>query len=315
MYNKKILIIGITGQDGSYLTKLLLKKKYKVYGITRGNSSLKNLKKLNIEKKIKIFKTKYEDKKTLLKILKKNFSKIYFLGGNSSVIDSFKNDKKTIKSHTTILEPILKFIREQKTNKKTKFLYACSSEIFGNYKSNERKNENSLKKPNSPYGLSKLIGFEIVKSYREMFNLPVFSVILFNHESPLRSDKYVLKKIVKTSNRIKINKINKLYLGNINIYRDWGWGPEYMAGCIKIMNSKYCDDYVLATGKTTSLKKIIEFAFEKNNLKWRKYVNVNKQQIRKFDIKKNFADISKIKKKIKWSPKMNYKNIVEMIDA
>ncbi len=315
MNNKKVLIIGISGQDGSYLAKLLLKKKYKIFGITRGNSSLKNLKKLAIDKHVKIYKLKYENKNFLLKILKNNFSQIYFFGGNSSVVDSYKNDKETIISHIAILDPILKFIREQKVKNKTKFLYACSSEIFGNYKSEEKKNESSLKKPKSPYALSKLIGFEIIKSYREMFDLPICSIIFFNHESPFRSEKYVFKKIVKASNDIKINKKNKLVLGNINIQRDWGWGPEYMSGCIKIMESKFFDDYIIATGKTTDLKKIIVHAFKKNNLYWKNYVKISKQQIRRFDITKNFANISKIKKRINWSPKLNYKDIINKIDS
>ncbi len=311
--NKKVLIIGITGQDGSYLANLLLKKKYKVFGLSRRNSSIENLKKLNIYTKIKIFRTKYENKNLLNKILKYNFHSIYFLGGNSSVVDSFKNDISSIKSHIIILEPILEYIRNQKNKSKTKFMYACSSEIFGNLKPLEKKNEKSIKKPNSPYALSKLIGFEIIKSFREMFNLPIFSVIFFNHDSPLRQDNYVIKKIVKGSNEIKLNKKKNLMLGNINIKRDWGWGPEYMSGCIKIMEKNYFDDFIIATGKTISLKKIVEYAFKRNKLNWKKYVKLSKKHKRKFDINENYADLSKIKKKINWQPKLTYKDIVNKI--
>lgn len=301
MKMKKALIFGITGQDGSYLANHLIKKKYKVFGFSR-KKNFKNLKKLNIFKLVKI----YSYKKNINKILIKNFDEIYFLGGQSNVLKSFNNHDLTYSSQIQPIISVLEFIRNQK--KKSKFLYASSSEIFGNFKSHLKKNEKSFKQPISPYGLSKLIGFEIIKSYREMFKLPVCSVIFFNHESPLRSKGYVVKKIIDYVKNSKKEK--KLELGNINIKRDWGWGPEFIKACNKILSKNKIDDYIIASGKTTSLKEIIKKIFLIKNLNYKKYININNKKIRKFDISQNYADISKIKKKIKWKPRYNLDKII-----
>ena len=151
--------------------------------------------------------------------------------------------------------------------------------MYGNYNGKKKIKENDIKQPESPYGLSKLISYEIIKSYRQMYNLPVCSAILFNHESPLRTERYVFKKIVNGVKKIRDNKIKKIYLGNINIKRDWGWAPEYMIGCNKILNSKKIDDYIIATGKTVSIKKIIQIAFSNYKLNWKKYVHVVKKNL------------------------------------
>ena len=169
---KKALIFGISGQDGSYLANFLIKKRYQVDGVSK-SFKYKNLKILKIQRKIKIFKYP----KKIDSLLKKNYDEIYFLGGQSNVFKSFSDRELTYNSQIKPLIPILENIRMKKI--KSKFLYASSSEIYGNYKNKKRKDENSFKQPVSPYGLSKLIGFEIIKSYREMFKIPVCSVIFF----------------------------------------------------------------------------------------------------------------------------------------
>ena len=235
--NKKALIFGITGQDGAYLAKTLLKKKYLIYGITR-NKNYRNLKKLNLLNKIRLFNFSSFDNPKIMNLLKKNFDEIYYLAGQSSVKDSFNKITSTYKSQILPLKNILDYIVKQ-NGKKTKFLYAGSSEIFGNVNKQKKINEDSFKKPVSPYGMSKLIGYEIIKSYRSMFKIPVCTAILFNHESPLRPKSFVFfKKIIDNIKDIKKNSKKKLRIGNINIKRDWGWGPEYMIGCHKIINSK-----------------------------------------------------------------------------
>ncbi len=300
MKKKRALIFGISGQDGSYLANFLIQKGYRVDGVSK-NLKFKNLKILKILTKIKIhqYPKKYDS------LLKKNYDEIYFLGGQSNVFKSFSNRELTYRSQIQPLIPILENIRMKKI--KSKFLYASSSEIFGNYKNKSKKNENSFKQPVSPYGLSKLIGFEIIKSYREMFKIPVCSVIFFNHESPLRSKEYVIKKIIDYS---KSNKKTKLKLGNINIKRDWGWGPEFVQACHKILTSKKIDDYIIATGKTHSLKDVLKEAFLINNLNYKTFVETDKKKKRKFDIIENYADIKKIKTNLNWKPIFNLKKII-----
>ena len=308
---KKILIFGITGQDGSNLAKLYIKKKCIVHGISRKKRRrFKNLIKLNIFNKVKIFKID-KDFSVLKKILKFNYDYIYFLGGQSSVIKSYIDfEYETYDSVINPLRIILEFIRKQK--KKSKFMFSASSEIFGsNYK--KKLKVNSTKNPLSPYGLSKLIGFEIVKSYREMFNLPFFSIIFFNHESNLRGDDYVIKKISNYLRDKKFKKNQKLKLGDINVIRDWGWAPEYMEILSKIMNKRNIDDYIIATGKSVPLKKIIKTFFNQYNLNYKKYIVIKKDYIRKFEVKENYADIKKLKKELNLKPAITYKQLVNLI--
>ena len=308
---KKILIFGITGQDGSHLAKLYVKKKCIVHGISRKKrGSFKNLIKLNILNKVKIYKID-KDFSILKNILKFNYDYIYFLGGQSSVIKSYVDfEHETFDSVINPLRIILEFIRNQK--KKSKFMFSASSEIFGSNYKNKLK-ISTTKKPLSPYGLSKLIGFEIVKSYREMFNLPFFSIIFFNHESSLRGDDYVIKKISNYLKDKKFKKNQKLKLGNINVIRDWGWAPEYMEILSKIMSRRNIDDYIIATGKSVSLKKIIKIFFKKNKLNYKKFIIIKKNYIRKFEVKENYADIRKLKKELNLKPTNTYKHLINLI--
>ena len=311
MKRKKALIFGITGQDGSYLAKYLIKKKYDVTGIYR-KKNFDKLKKLGLLKKINFELIKKIEKKKITKILKRNYDEIYFLSGQSSVTLSFKKTSETYESQIEPLKTILDHIVQQKT-KKTKFLYASSAEIFGSINNKKRINEQSKKKPISPYGLSKLIGYEIVKSYREMFKIPVCSAILFNHESPLRHKNFIFKKIIDSLEKIKKNGQHKLIVGNIEIKRDWGWAPDYMEACYKILNSQKITDYIIATEKTIKLKKIIDLFFKNSDLNWKKYTIINKKYFRKFETKENYASAKKIKKNINWEAKYDYLEIVKKL--
>ena len=311
MKTKTALIFGVTGQDGSYLARYLIKKKYKVSGIYRRKTFI-NLKKLNLLKKIDLKLVKNIEKKSIKKILENNYDEIYFLSGQSSVTLSFDKSAETYESQIEPLKVILDYITNQK-NKKTKFLYASSAEIFGNIHNKKKVNEKSKKKPISPYGLAKLIGYEIVKSYREMYKIPVCSAILFNHESSLRHNNFIFKKIINNLQKIKRNDQHKLIVGNIEIKRDWGWAPEYMEACYKILASKKLTDYIIATEKTIKLKKVISLFFKNYGLNWKKYTILNKKYYRNFEIKENYADTKKIRKNLKWKPKFSYLDIIKKL--
>ncbi len=308
MKKKTALIFGINGQDGAYLAKRLIKNKYYVYGVSRRKNYI-NLIKLDILKKIRLLNLPDFNNIKIKKLLKKNFNEIYFLAGQSSVRKSFTKRLLTYESQISPLRYILDFIVNQK-RKKSKFLYAGSSEIFGNFNLKKKVNEKSLKKPVSPYGMAKLIGYEIIKSYRSIYKIPVCTAILFNHESSLRNKDFVFKKIIDNIKKIKEDRKLKLKVGDINIKRDWGWGPEYMIGCHKILNSKKLDDYIIATGKTVSLKEIIKFSFKKFNMNWKHYTLVEKKSFRKFEIRENYSSTKKLKKNIKWFPKYKYRDVI-----
>ena len=311
MKKKTALIFGITGQDGAYMAQLLIKKKYIVHGISRGKN-YKNLKILNLLSKIKLHIFPKMNELEIFNLLKKNFSEIYFLGGQSSVRESFSKRIETYDSQINPLKVILDYLVQQKGSK-SKLLYAGSSEMYGNINYKKKIVEEDKKKPASPYGLSKFIGYEIIKSYRKMFQLPICTAILFNHESLLRSESFIFKKIVSGADKILNNDRVRLTVGNITVKRDWGWGPEYMVGCHKILKSKKIDDYIIATGKTVSLKKIIELCFKQYDLNWKKYTIVNKRKYRKFEIKENYSNTTKIKKNINWYPKNYYLSVIKKL--
>ena len=190
-------------------------------------------------------------------------------------------------------------------------MYSSSSEIFG-YQKKIKLNEKSKKNPQSPYGLSKLIGYEIVKSYREMFNLPVFTIIFFNHESILRKKDFIFKKIIEYLKKKDFSK--KINLGNLNIIRDWGSSEEYMQILYKIIKNKKIEDYVLATGHSSKLSEVIRLFFLKFNLNYKDYIKIDKKLLRKFDIIENYANIKKLKKIIKTYPKKNFLNLIELFN-
>ena len=231
---KNAYIFGISGQDGSYLANLLLKKSFNVIGFTRdkNKNNLINLFKLKIHKQIKLIKYKNFSN------IKKNFSKnkpddIYFLAGESSVGNSFQQPSNTYRSNILMLTNILEYCREK--NLKTSIYNSCSTDCYGN--SNDRVcTEETSFRPISPYSKSKAFNFRLIKFYRENFNLNCCSGILSNHESPLRRNGFVIKKIIDYA--INFDGKKRLKLGNINIFRDWGWAPDYVDAIYKINKLK-----------------------------------------------------------------------------
>jgi len=243
MKKKNILILGVTGQDGSYLSRYLIEKKnYNIIGVSRRKKVLKNHKLLSIHNKIIIKYFDYNNYIKLEKVIKKyKISEIYFFSGQNIPKISNNSVIETLYSNVIPVYNIIDIIL--KNNKKIKFFNSSSCEVFK--KSNYAMNENSQMSPDSIYGLSKLISFEIVKFFREKFNLKVCSGIMFHHESILRNKDFVLKKIIETAKNIKNKKTQKLYLGDIKVSRDWGWAPEYVKLIHKILNKKKVEDFVI----------------------------------------------------------------------
>ena len=309
MKKKNALIFGISGQDGAYLAHFLISKNYNVIGTTRNNKkkNLNRLLKLNIYKKVKIVKGQASDLGFCQKLLKKNIDEVYYLAGESSIVKSFEYPEVSLISNSFGILNILKTAQKLKT--KIKIFNACSAQIYGNKKKNFF-NIDSKIDPISPYAVSKAAGYWLTKIYRENYGIFCCSGILFNHESPLRSNEFVTKKIILESKKILKNKNHKLFLGNINIYRDWGWTPDFVEAYWLMLQKNSPIDLVIGTGKIYSLRDFLNEVFKLKKLNF-KNVKINVKKLkRKLDIKGYRANISKTKKILKWRPKLNFKQIV-----
>ena len=307
---KKALIFGVSGQDGSYLSRFLVSKKNQVYGTTRNNNkrNLKNLVSLEIANKVKIFKCDIKNFYQVKKIIQKiKPHKIFYLCGQSSVTESYINPAETFKSNTLGLLNILETVKE--SNRKIKVFNAVSGQIYGNRKNNIY-NEKSYIEPQSPYGVSKASSFWLTKIFREWYGVKCCSGILFNHESPLRSDEFVTKKIINNCKLIKKGKLKYLYMGDINIYRDWGWAPEYVEAMYLMLKQKNPKDLVIGSGKRHSLKNFIYEVFRLLKIP-RKHLKTNtKKFMRKNDIRSYRADPRLAKKILNWKAKTTFKKII-----
>jgi GDPmannose 4,6-dehydratase len=307
---KRALIFGVSGQDGSYLSRFLVSKKNQVYGTTRNNNkrNLKNLISLEIANKVKIFKCDIKNFYQVKKIIQKiKPHKIFYLCGQSSVTGSYTNPAEAFKSNTLGLLNILEIVKE--SNRKIKVFNAVSGQIYGNQKKNIY-NEKSYIEPQSPYGVSKTSSFWLTKIFREWYGVKCCSGILFNHESPLRSDEFVTKKIINNCKLIKKGKLKYLYMGDINIYRDWGWAPEYVEAMYLMLKQKNPKDLVIGSGKRHSLKNFIYEVFRLLKIP-RKHLKTNtKKFMRKNDIRSYRADPRLAKKILNWKAKTTFKKII-----
>ena len=307
---KKALIVGVYGQDGSYLAELLIKKKYFVYGIA---NKIKEKKFNSIKRNLKILNISINNFNKISNLIKKiKPHEIYHLGSKSFInydFDSeFFNLNPSINGTNFLLTAIKEF------SPKSKFYFAASSEIFGNPKKSPQ-NENTQFNPRSAYGISKLAGYHLTKNYREAHGLFACSGILYNHESPRRGDFFVSKKIAKAAARIKKGLDKKIYLGNINAKRDWGYSKDYVKYMWKSLQLKKPQDFVLGTGKLHSVKDFLKVAFERVDLNYQKYLVIDKRYYRKENKINLVADNSVAKKKLKFKPSKTFKEMVyEMVD-
>ena len=332
---KKALIFGITGQDGSYLAELLLKKKYIVHGVKRRSSSINTFRIDHIYQdphvKSRNFFLHYGDitdstsVSNIVKLIKPD--EIYNLAAQSHVAVSFEVPEYTANADALGALRILEAIKFHKLEKKTKFYQAGTSEMYGKVQETPQ-NEKTNFYPLSPYGVAKLYAHWITKNYREAYNIFGSNGILFNHESPRRGETFVTKKIVRALVRIKTGKQKKLFLGNLDSKRDWGHARDYVEAMWKILQQKTPDDFVIATGKQLSIRKFVNLVAKKlsMNIVWRgkglnekgfdlkskKYIiMVDKNYLRPLDVNTLLGNAAKARKKLSWKPNTNINQLIE----
>ncbi len=299
--SRTALISGISGQDGAYLAKHLLKHGYRVVGTSRDAqmSSFQNLKRLRIYDHVELTSMALNDFRSVLQAVRRyKPNEIYNLAGQSSVGLSFDQPVETMESiamGTLNLLEVVRFMGAESI----KLYNASSSECFGDTNGIPA-NEETPFKPRSPYAVAKSTAFWEVANYREAYNLYACSGILFNHESPLRPERFVTQKIIRTACRIAKGTEKRLSLGNLDIKRDWGWAPEYVEAMWKMMQLDHPEDFVIATGETTSLENFVEEAFKVVDLDWKDYVDSDSSLMRPSDLSVSSADPSKAKQKLNW---------------
>ena len=315
---KKALITGITGQDGSYLAEFLLEKGYEVHGIVRRvaiedpEHRLWRIK--HILSKLILHPGSLESYASIFNIIEKiKPDECYHLAGQSFVSYSFEDEFSIINTNINGTHYILAAIRERAPN--CKFYFAASSEMFGNVKETPQ-NENTPFHPRSAYGISKVAGFHLTKNYREAHNLYALSGILFNHESPRRGFEYVTRKVTNTVAKIKLGLAKELKLGNLDAKRDWGYAADYVEAMWLMLQQDNADDYVIGTGKSHSVRELVELAFSYVGLNWSDYVIVDQRLYRPGEIYELRGDFSEARKKLGWEPKVSFEELIKMmVDA
>lgn len=309
--HKTALICGVSGQDGAYLAKLLLSKKYRVIGTSRDAeaSNFFNLEKLGIKNKIEFKSMALSDFRSVLQVLSQvNPDEVYNLAGQTSVSLSFEQPVEALESISIGTINLLEAIRF--LNRDIRFYNASSGECFGDTGSMPA-NENTRFKPSSPYAVAKASAYWQVSSYRSAYKMFVCSGILFNHESSLRSERFVSQKIIQGVKRIYAGEQTKLILGRLDIQRDWGWAPEYVVPMWKMLQQNCPQDFVIATGKTHTLEYFVKKAFEKRDLDWKKYVLIKSENLRPTDSLISKADPSLAESKLGWKASTQLEDLIE----
>ena len=320
---KKALITGITGQDGSYLAELLLEKGYEVHGVIRRASTFNTSRIDHLYQDphingVKLF-LHYGDLADAVQMVKLLYElqpdEIYNLGAQSHVRVSFDVPEYTGDVVGVGVVRILEAIREAKLVNKVRFYQASSSEMFGKVQEIPQ-TETTPFWPRSPYGCAKMYAHWLTVNYRESYNMFACSGILFNHESPRRGETFVTRKITRAATRIKAGLQDKLYLGNLDAQRDWGFAKEYVEMMWLMLQQDEPDDYVIATNETHSVKEFVIETFDRLGMDWEKYVNYDKRYERPAEVELLIGDPAKAKKQLDWEPKVKFKELVAiMVDA
>ena len=315
---KRALITGITGQDGSYLAELLLSYGYWVYGLIRRSSSF-NTGRIDhiyqdphvLNPRLKLVFGDLYDASSLNRILHDSQpDEIYNLGAQSHVMASFDIPEYTGEVTGIGTIRLLEAIRE--ANIKPKFYQASSSEVYGLAQEIPQK-ETTPFYPRSPYACAKAYSFYVVRNYREAYGLFACNGILFNHESPRRGETFVTRKITRAATRISVGLQDKLYLGNLEAKRDWGYAPEYVQAMWRMLQQKTPDDFVIATGEAHTVKEFVEETFNLLGLNWRKYVEIDRRYIRPTEVDTLRGDYSKAKKAFGFKPKVSFTELVRLM--
>ncbi len=330
MPKKIALITGISGQDGAYLAKFLLKKNYKVIGVERRSARSNNwrLERLNIANKVTIEDIDIKEINNLIRLFNKyKIDEVYNLAAQSFVHSSFQNPIETSQVNAIGVLNILEIIRNHKS--KIKFYQASTSEMFGKH-GKKKQDEKTIFHPRSPYATSKTFAHYSVQNYRESYNLHAVNGILFNHESPLRGEEFITRKITLGLAKIYLGKQKILKIGNIYSKRDWGYAEDYIEAMWKMIQSKKPKDYVIATGKNHSVKQFINECVKilKLNTKWigkglnekliniknnRTLISIDKKYFRPAEVDNLKGNYNKAKRELKWKPKTSFKNLVKMM--
>jgi GDPmannose 4,6-dehydratase len=312
---KRALITGITGQDGSYLAEFLLGRGYEVHGIVRRvaiEAPSQRLWRINhLLERITLHAASLESFASIFNVVEKvKPHECYHLAAQSFVSYSFEDAFSTINTNINGTLYLLSALNERAPG--VRFYHAASSEMFGKAKETPQ-NEDTPFHPRSPYGISKVAGFDLTRNYRESYDMYACNGILFNHESPRRGYEFVTRKITSTVARIKAGLANELRLGNLEAKRDWGYAGDYVQAMWLMLQQAGPDDYVIATNETHSVQEFVENAFEMVGLNWKKYVKVDKQFYRPAEVNLLQGDYKKGKEKLGWQPSVNFKDLVCMM--
>ena len=312
---KRAFITGITGQDGSYLAEFLLEKGYQVHGMVRRVALEDPEHRLwrirHIMKKLVLHSASLESYASIFNVIDKvKPDECYHLAAQSFVSYSFEDEFSTINTNINGTHFVLSAIKEKAP--KCKFYFAGSSEMFGHAKETPQ-NEDTPFYPRSPYGISKVAGFDLTRNYREAYGLFAVSGILFNHESPRRGFEFVSRKISHGVAEIKSGLSKKLYIGNLEAKRDWGFAADYCRAMWLMLQRAKPDDYVIATGEAHSVREFVKVAFDYAGLNWKKYVSVDKKLYRPAEVNILKGDFTKARKKLGWKPTVKFEELVKMM--
>lgn len=311
MKRKSALICGVSGQDGAYLAQLLLTKGYEVWGTSRDaqGNSFSNLNFLGIKSEVQLVSMDVEDFRSVWVTIKKAMpDEIYFLSGQSSVGLSFEQPVETIQSFTIGVLNVLEAVKMM--NYTIKVYHAGSSEAFGDTLGIAA-NESTPFQPRSPYALAKASATWLVNNYREAYQLFACTGILFNHESPLRPERFVTQKIIQTAKRIAEGSSEKLVLGRMDISRDWGWAPEYVEAMWLMLQQDVPEDFVIATGNTFSLQDFVATTFSQLGLHWKNHVDQSQELMRPTDLAISKANPEKAAHKLGWKANKSMEQVIE----
>jgi GDPmannose 4,6-dehydratase len=311
---KKALICDISGQDGAYLAQFLLKKGYQVWGTSRDAqiTNFSNLTVLGIRNQVHLLSMAQSDFRSVLNALtKSNPDEVYFLSGQSSVGLSFDQPAESIDSTVYGVLNLLEAIRF--LDKKIKLYNASSSECFGEVPHDQFSDELSPFRPRSPYGVAKSSAHWLVTNYRESYNLFCCNGILFNHESPLRPERFVTRKIVSAACRIKGGSGERLQLGRLEIARDWGWAPDFVDAMWRILHADLPNDYVIATGQTHTLEDFVRHVFLVLGLQWQEHVDIDTSLFRPSDILNSAGNPSKAYESLGWKAEATFTQLIEKL--